>query len=93
MKDMTNEEIFIQVVSRINTYLIIMGVFFLVYFLFKTKVDVFLFLLAIFCMVFALLSYKHLITTNRLATELRRSKLVLSDVSREVREMHPDINA
>ncbi|MFC1508057.1 hypothetical protein ACFL60_00025 [Candidatus Omnitrophota bacterium] len=93
MKDMTNEEIFIQVVSRVNTYLIVMGVFFLVYFLLKSKVDVFLFLLAIFCMVFTLLSYKHLIITNRLAAELRRSKLALSDVSREVREMHPDINA
>jgi len=90
MKEMTHEEMFIEVVSRVNRYLIAMGIFFLVYFLFKTKVDIFLFFLALSCMAFALLSHKHLIITNRLAAELRRSKTALEDVSREIREIHPD---
>ena len=93
MKDITKEEIFIQVVSRINTYFIIMGVFFLIYFLLKTKVDMILFLLALSYMAFALLSYKHVVITNRLAVELRRSKTALAEVSKEIRHMHPDINA
>lgn len=88
MKDTTNEELFIVVVSRINRYLVIMGVFFLVYFLLKKKVDIFLFLLALFNMVFALLSYKHLEITNRLAVEVRRAKTALEDVTKETREMH-----
>lgn len=90
MKDMTNEEIFIEIVSRVNRYLIIMGVFFLAYFLLKTEVDIFLFLLALSIMAFALLSHKHLIITNRLAVELRRAKMVLEDATREIREMHSD---
>lgn len=93
MKDITKEEIFIQVVSRINTYFIIMGVFFLFYFLLKTKVDMILFLLALSYMAFALLSYKHVVITNTLAVELRRSKTALAEVSKEIRKMHPDINA
>ena len=77
MKEITHEEMFIEVVSRINMYLITMGIFFLVYFSLKTEVDVFLFFLALSYMAFALLSYRHLIITNRLAVELRRSKRVL----------------
>lgn len=90
MKSMTNEEIFIEVVSRVNRYLIIMGVFFFIYFLFKTQVDIFLFFLALSFVAFALLSHKHLQITNRLAVELRRSRTVLEDVTKETREMHPD---
>ena len=70
-----------------------MGIFFLFYFFLKTKVDKFLFLLALSNMAFALLSYKHLIITSRLAAELRRAKTTLEDVSKETREMHPDLNA
>ncbi|MFC1620835.1 hypothetical protein ACFL2G_00885 [Candidatus Omnitrophota bacterium] len=93
MKDQTSEEVFINVVKRINLYLIILGVIFLVYFIVQTKVNVFLFLLALLNLSFALLSHKHLIITNRLAIELRRAKGSLSDVSKEMREIHPDLNA
>ncbi|MBU1062368.1 MAG: hypothetical protein KJ957_01010 [Candidatus Omnitrophica bacterium] len=90
MKNMTYEEMFIEVVRRVNTYLIILGVFFLVYFLFKTKVDIFLLLLALSNMAFALLSYKHLVITNSLATQLRSAKTALEDVTKDTRRMHPD---
>lgn len=88
MKDMTNEELFISVVARVNRYLIIMGIFFLWYFLMKKTVDIFLFFLALSTMSYALLSHKHLEITNRLASELRRSKGALADVSEETRKMH-----
>ncbi|MBU3911907.1 MAG: hypothetical protein KKD90_04905 [Candidatus Omnitrophica bacterium] len=88
MKDMTNEELFISVVARVNRYLIIMGIFFLGYFLLKKKIDIFLFFLALSTMSYALLSYKHLEITNRLAVELRRAKDALADVTEETREMH-----
>lgn len=91
MKEMTSEEIFIGVVKRVNRYLLIMGVFFLIYFVLQTKVNIFLFLLALSYMVFALLSYKHLAITNRLAIELERARDVLGDVSKEMREIHPDL--
>ncbi len=90
MEKLTSEELFINVVARINRYFIIMGAFFLVYFLLKVKVDIFLFLLALSYIAFALLSHKHLAITNRLGIELRRAKTVLEDVARETREMHPD---
>ena len=90
MKEMTNEEVFLDVVSRVNKYLVIMGVFFLLYFLLKSKVDTFLFLLALSNVAFALLSHKHLVITNRLAVELRRAKTTLEDISKQTREMHPD---
>lgn len=90
MEKRTNDEIFINVVRRVNRYLIILGVFYLIYFLLNTKVDVFLFLLALSHMAFALLSLKHLQITDRLAIELERAKMALVDVSRETREMHPD---
>ena len=92
MKDMTtNEERFINMVSRINFYLIIMGIILLIYFLCRTKVDIFLFLLSLMNMLFALLSYKHVVITNRLAIELGRAKGALRDVTEETRKMHPDI--
>ena len=90
MKQMMNDEMFIEVVARINRYLILMGVFFLVYFLLKTKVDIFLFLLALMNMAFALLSYKHLLVTNRLAVELERARTSLAGIAKETRQMHPD---
>lgn len=93
MKKMTNDEIFVLIVSRVNRYFIIIGVFFLIYFVLKSQVDVILFLLALSYMAFALLSHKHVIITSRLVVELKRSKLALADVSREVRDMHPDLNA
>ncbi|MBU4311776.1 MAG: hypothetical protein KJ706_03550 [Candidatus Omnitrophica bacterium] len=93
MKQMTNEEVFITVVGRVNIYLIVMGVCFLVYFLLKTKIDIFLFLFSMLNMLFALLSHKHLTITNRLAIELERARGALGDVSREMRDIHPDINA
>lgn len=88
MKDMTNEELFINVVARVNRYLIIMGIFFLGYFLLKKTVDIFLFFLALSNMAFAFLSYKHLEITNRLAVELRRARQALQDVTKETRQMH-----
>jgi hypothetical protein len=88
MRKLTNEEMFIEVVARINRLLIILGVFFLLYFLLNTKVNIFLFLLALMNLAFSLLSYKHLLVTNRLAAELERAKMALNDVSKEIREMH-----
>lgn len=87
----TNEERFITMVSRINLYLVIMGILLLIYFVCRTKVNIFLFLLSLMNMLFALLSYKHLMITNRLAAELRRAKDALIDVSEETRKMHPDM--
>lgn len=91
MKELTSEEVFINVVRRINGYLIIMGIFYLVYFLLQDKVNVFLILLALSNMGFALLSHKHLMITDRLASELWRAKTALGDVSKEMREIHPDL--
>ncbi len=88
MKKITGDEVFIVVVSRINRYLVLMGVFFLLYFLFQTKVDIFLFFLALSYMAFALISHKHLIVTNRLSIELQRARGALGDVAKETREMH-----
>jgi len=90
MRKITGDEVFIEVVSRVNRYLILMGIFFLIYFLFQTQVDIFLFFLALSYMVFALLSHKHLIITNRLSIELQRAKGALGDVTRETREMHSE---
>lgn len=88
MEKMTSEEMFISVVARLNRLLIILGIFFFIYFLFDTKVNVYLFLLALLNTAFSLLSYKHLTITNRLAVELRRSRTVLEDVTRETRKIH-----
>jgi len=88
MAKLTSEEIFIAVVARVNRMLIILGIFFFIYFLLNTKVNGYLFLLALLNLAFSLLSYKHLLITNRLAAELERAKAALGDVSKEIREMH-----
>ena len=88
MEKVTSEEIFIAVIMRVNRLLIILGVFFFVYFMLNTKVNLYLFLLALLNVAFSLLSYKHLLITNRLAAELERAKSALQDVAKETREMH-----
>lgn len=88
MEKVTSEEIFIAVIMRVNRLLIILGVFFFVYFVLNTKVNLYLFLLALLNVAFSLLSYKHLLITNRLAAELERAKTALHDVAKETREMH-----
>lgn len=88
MKDMTSERVFIDVVSRVNRYLIITGIFFFIYFLLKTTVNIYLFLLALLIVAFALLSYQHLRITERLAIELERARMALADISKETRNMH-----
>jgi len=89
MEKLTREELFINVVARINRYFIMMSCFFLIYFLLKVKIDIFLLLLALSYTIFALLSHKHLAITNRLAIELKRAKTTLADIARESAEMHP----
>ncbi len=88
MEKLTSEEIFIGVVTRVNRLLIILGIFFFLYFMLNTKPNGYLLLLAFLNMGFSLLSYKHLIITNRLAAELDRAKMALKDVAEETREMH-----
>ena len=88
MAKLTSEEIFIEVVARVNRLLILLGIFFFVYFLLNAKVNVYLLLLALLNMAFSLLSYKHLIITTRIAAELERAKMALGDVSKETRDMH-----
>lgn len=88
MEKMTSEETFIYVVKRVNRYLLIMGIFFFLYFLFNTKVNIYLFLLALLTVAFALLSHRHMIITDRLSVEVRRAKMALSDVSKEIKEIH-----
>jgi len=88
MEKMTSEEIFIAVVARVNRLLIILSVFFFIYFMLNTNVNVFLLLLAFLTLAFSLLSYKHLLITKRLAAELERAKLALGDVAKETRDMH-----
>lgn len=88
MEKLTKEEIFIGMVARVNRLLIILGIFFLLYFMLNTKINVYLLLLAFLNLAFSLLSYKHLLITNRLAAELDRAKMALRDVSKETREMH-----
>lgn len=88
MEKLTGEEIFIEAVARVNRLLIILGIFFFAYFLLNAKVNAYLLLLALLSLAFSLLSYKHLVITNRLAVELKRAKMALEDVSKETREMH-----
>ena len=90
MEKLTSEEIFIGVVKRVNRLLILLGVFFLFYFMLNTKVNIYLLLLAFLNMGFSLLSYKHLLITERLSAELERAKMALDDVAKETREMHQD---
>ena len=88
MEKITSEGIFIGVVTRVNRLLIILGVFFFLYFLLNTKVNIYLLLLAFLNLGFSLLSYKHMLITTRLAAELDRAKMALEDVVKETREMH-----
>ena len=88
MKNFTSEEIFIEVVARVNRLLILLGIFFFIYFLLDTKINIYLLLLSLLNLAFSLLSYKHLLITNKLAAELSRAKMTLGDVSKETREMH-----
>ncbi len=75
------EENFITIVARINSYFILMGIFYLVYFFFQPDVDVFLFLLALSNMGFALLSVRHLAVTSRLVAELQRARRTLEEAT------------
>lgn len=88
METTTSEEMFIAVVMRVNRLLILLGVFFFIYFMMNSKVNLYLFLLALLNLAFSLLSYRHLIITNRLATELGRARRALQDATEETREMH-----
>jgi hypothetical protein len=88
MKNETRDELFIKTVARVNRYLVVLGIFFLGYFLLKKKVDTFLFLLALSNMAFAMLSCKHLEVTNRLAVELSRAKNALEGIAKESGKMH-----
>ncbi|MEK6732202.1 MAG: hypothetical protein AABY55_01100 [Candidatus Omnitrophota bacterium] len=88
MERMTSEEMFIAVVMRVNRLLIMLGIFFFIYFMMNTKVNLYLFLLALLNVAFSLLSYKHLVITNRLATELERTKRAIQDATEETRKMH-----
>mgnify|MGYP003394815860 CR=1 FL=1 len=90
MAKLTREKIFIGVVARINRLLILLGIFFFIYFLLNTKVNVYLLLLSLLNMAFSLLSYKHLLITTRLADELERARTSLGDISKEIREIHQD---
>jgi len=85
---LTSEEIFIGVVARVNRLLILLGIFFFIYFLLKTNVNVYLLLLSLLNLAFSLLSYRHLLITIRLAAELERAKIALEDISKETRKMH-----
>jgi len=89
MGKFTGDEIFLEVVGRINRMLILLGLFFLIYFLLETKINIFLLLLSLLNLVFSLISYKHLMITNKLAAELERARTSLGDISKEIREMHP----
>ncbi len=88
MTKLTSERIFIEVVARVNRLLILLGIFFFIYFLLNTKINVYLLLLALLNLAFSLLSYKHLLITTRLADELERAQTSLGDISKEIREMH-----
>ena len=90
MAKLTDEEKFIEVVSRVNRMLIILGIFFFIYFLLNTKINIYLFLLSLLNLAFSWLSYKHLLITTRLADELERARTSLGDISKEIREMHQD---
>ena len=64
-RNKTKEEQFITIVARINSYFILMGIFYVIYFFLQTEVDVFLLLLALSNMAFALLSVRHLTMTSK----------------------------
>ncbi|MEK6732305.1 MAG: hypothetical protein AABY55_01650 [Candidatus Omnitrophota bacterium] len=87
MEGKTKEEMFMQAVDRVNRYLIIMGIFFLVYFLIITKADKFLFLLALSNVSFALLSHRLLNIARGLSAELRQTRVVLKEYAEKVAKL------
>jgi len=87
MENKTKEEMFMEVVDRVNRYLIVTGVFFLVYFLIITKVDKFLFLLALSNASFALLSHRLLNIARGLSAELRQTRVVLKEYAEKVAKL------
>ena len=82
-KPKTREEEFITIVARINSYFILMGIFYLVYFFIQMKVDIFLFFLALSNMAFALLSVRHLSITTKLVVELQCAREALENTVEE----------
>ena len=82
----TGEELFMDTVDRVNRYLIITGIFFVIYFLIITKADKFLFLLALSNMAFVLLSHKLLTIARKLASELSQARAVLKEYAAKFAE-------
>ena len=78
-----NPEVFMDAVDRINRYIIMLGIFFVGYFLLITKADKFLFLLALSNMAFALLSHKLLSMARQLSEELKQARAVLKEYARQ----------
>ena len=87
MEYKTKEEVFMQAVDRVNRYLVIMGIFFLIYFLIITKADKFLFLLALSNVSFALLSHRLLNIARGLSAELRQTRVVLKEYAEKVAKL------
>ena len=87
MEYKTKEEVFMQAVDRVNRYLVIMGIFFLIYFLIITKADKFLFLLALSNVSFALLSHRLLNIARGLSAELRQTRVVLKEYAEIVSKL------
>lgn len=87
MSDKTKEEHFMEAVERVNRYLIVMGIFFLIYFLIITKADKFLFLLALSNVSFALLSHRLLNIARDLSRELRQTRAVLKEYAEKVTKL------
>jgi len=77
-------KIFMSTVERVNRMLIIMGIFFLIYFLIITKADKFLFLLALSNMSFALLSHRLLCIAKALDAELQQARTVLKEYAEKI---------
>lgn len=87
MEDIKKEKTFMNAVDRINRYLIMMGIFFLVYFLIITKVDKFLFLLSISNISFVLVSHRLLTIARELDGELQQARALLKEYAVKVAKM------
>jgi len=87
MEEVKKEKVFMDAVDRINRYLIIMGIFFLVYFLIVTKADKFLFLLAISNVSFVLVSHRLLNIARELDGELRQARAILKEYAEKLTKM------
>jgi len=79
-----NAKVFMDTVERVNRILIILGIFFLIYFLIVTKADKFLFLLALSNMSFALLSHRLLCVAKALDAELQQARAVLKEYAEKI---------